>query len=162
MEKSVKKLNYFLEPGNVFVCWQPYKLATVVGSSVAICMFDQLSKVSGMTVFSFPNSTYKNEIPYSGAHSIPQLLEMMYNLGARNHNIQAHVLGGSFSKLYQNKDIGKKNIEMAFKSLKKNRIQIINDDTGGIFGRKIVFDTACGDIVVYKAKYIREKDWYDY
>ncbi len=160
MEKSVKSLNYYLEPGNIFVCWQPYKLAAVVGSAVAVCLLDHISGVAGMSVFAFPknNHTYKNSM--SGNDSLPQLLEMMYNLGARKQHIQAHVLGGSFSKKYLKEDIGKKNIKIAFDYLKRNKIQIVNDDTGGGFGRKILFDTSCGEIVVYKANNIREKDWY--
>lgn len=161
MEKSIKDLNYFLKPGNMFVCWEPYRLATVVGSSVAICLSDHVSHVAGMNVFTFPKLKGNLNETYYGSYAIPKLLEMMFNLGSNKKNIQAHIVGGAFSKKYLSNDIGKKNVEIAQKCLKKNKISIVNIDVGGEFGRKVLFDTSCGEIIVYKAKSIREKDWYD-
>ena len=162
MEKSIKELSYFLKPGNLFVCWEPYKLATVLGSCVAVCISDPITKVAGMSVFAFPKAKGDLNSTYFASSSIPKLLEMMYNLGARKQCMQAHVLGGAYSKKYLSKDFGKKNVEIALKYLKKNKISVVNNDTGGTFGRKIVFDTNCGEIIVYKSNNIREKDWYDY
>lgn len=161
MQESTKELNYFLKPGNMFVCWEPYKLATVVGSSVAVCLSDHVCQVAGMAVFIFPK--LKNELnpTYYGSYAIPKLLEMMLNLGADKKNIQAHIVGGAFCEKYSSNDIGKKNIEISKRYLKKHKISIVNIDTGGTFGRKILFDTSCGEIIVYKARQIREKDWYD-
>lgn len=161
MENSIKDLNYFIKPGNIFVCWQKYRIATVLGSCIAICLSDPVTKVSGMNIFAFPKKKKNIDATYCGNYAIPQLLDMMFNLGAQRNNIQAHIIGGSFSKKYLSKDVGKKNAEFAQKFLKKNKISIVNNDTGGPFGRKILFDTECGEIIVYKAQNIREKDWYD-
>ena len=151
-----------MEPGNIFVCWQPYKLAAVLGSCVAVCLWDSISNVAGMSVFAYPKHKDNKDLTSFGSYSMPRLMEMMFNLGARNTYLQAHIIGGAFSKKYLTTDIGKKNIDIAQKILKKNKIEIVNNDTGGIFGRKVLFDTKTGEIIVYKARKIREKDWYDY
>ncbi len=162
MEKTIKELSYFIKPGNLFVCWEPYKLATVLGSCVAVCISDPVTKVAGMAVFAFPKFKSSVNHTYYGNYSIPKLLEMMYNLGARKQTLQAHIVGGAYSSKYLSKDYGKKNAELAQKILKKHKILVVNNDTGGIFGRKIVFDTYCGEMIVYKSNNIREKDWYDH
>lgn len=160
MEKEIKELNYFLEPGSIFTCWESYKVAAVLGSCVSVCLTDSVSKISGMNIFAFPKKKGNQSLTKFGNYSIPELIKMMFSLGADKKNIQAHIIGGAYSKEYLKKDIGKKNVEIARKILKKYRIPVVNDDTGGIFGRKVLFDTHSGEIVVYKAKNIREKDWY--
>lgn len=160
MEKEIKELSYFLEPGSIFACWEPYNVATVLGSSVAVCLTDPTSKISGMNTFAYPKVKGKQGLTKFGNYSIPELIKMMFNLGADKKNIQAHIIGGSYSKKFLTKDIGKKNIEVARKILKKYRIPVVNDDTGGQFGRKVLFNTSNGEIIVYKANNIREKDWY--
>lgn len=161
MEQKSQKSHYFLEPGSIFACWEPYTLATVLGSCVAVCLCDTISKVAGMNHFVFPKHFGHQSPIKCGSHSIPQLLKMVTEMGANKKNLEAHIIGGSFSGEYASKDIGKKNIEMAKKILAKYKIPIVNEDTGGTFGRKVVFNTNSGEIIVCKVKSIREQDWYD-
>lgn len=160
METKNEELNYYLEPGSIFTCWEPYRVATVLGSCVSVCLSDPVTKISGMNNFAYPKKKGKQSLSKFGNYSIPYLLKMMFNLGADKKNIQAHIIGGSSSKEYASRTLGKKNIEMAKKILKKYKIPVVNDDTGGTFGRKVLFDTANGEIIVYKAKKLREEDWY--
>jgi chemotaxis protein CheD len=44
--------------------------------------------------------------------------------------------------------------------LEKNHYQVASKDTGGALGRKVVFNTENGEILVYKLKKIRNSDWY--
>lgn len=162
MGNEVKDLNYFVKPGNIFVSWKKYQVATVLGSCVAICLSDPVSKVSGMNIFAFPKKKTNMSETYCGNYAIPKLLDMMVDMGAKKKNIQAHIVGGSYSKNFLSKDVGRENAKFAKKFLEKNKIEIVNNDTGGPFGRKVLFDTENGEIIVYKARNIREKDWYDY
>lgn len=95
-----------------------------------------------------------------GEYSIPKMLDMMRELGTNTERLRAHILGGAHSPVFSTKNIGRKNIMLAKKYLKKNKINIVNDDTGGYFGRKILFNTHNGEILVYKANRIRMQDWY--
>ena len=160
MEQEIENLNYFLEPGSIFACWEPYRVATVLGSCVSVCLTDPVNQISGMNNFAYPKKKGEQSLSKFGNYSIPQLLEMMFKLGADKKNIQAHIVGGSSSTKYASKDLGKKNVKVAKDILKKYKIPVVNDDTGGTFGRKVLFDTQNGEIIVYKAKNLREKDWY--
>jgi len=160
MQTKDQELNYFLEPGSIFTCWQPYRIATVLGSGVSICLSDSVSKISGMNNVELPKQVGEENLTKFANYSIPQLIEMMFELGADKKNIEAHIIGGSFSKKYSTRDIGKETVKEAKKILKKYNIPIINDDTGGTLGRKVLFDTNKGEIIVYKSKDLREKDWY--
>jgi len=162
MQTKEPELNYFLEPGSIFTCWQPYRIATVLGSCVSVCLSDPVSKISGMNNIALPRQKGEKNLTRFANYSIPQLLEMMFELGADKKNIEAHIIGGSFSKKYSTRDIGKETVQEAKKILKKYKIPVINDDTGGEFGRKVLFDTDKGEIIVYKSRDLREKDWHGY
>lgn len=154
---------YFLQSGGIFACWKPYCVATVLGSGVAVCLCDPVAKVGGVSHFIQPKERKaqdKNKyMSYAGERSLPHLLKMMYEMGARRSNIDAHIIGGGFQPEQCDKNVGKKNIEVAKKYLKKHGISIVNEDTGSFWGRKVLFNTANGDVIVYKLRNVRECDW---
>jgi len=132
-----------------------------LGSFVAVCLCDPTTKVAGMNHFILPKKKGGCNLARYGNSSIEHLLRMMCNMGAIKNNIQAHIIGGAYSDEHSSKKIGKKNIEMAKKMLQKFNIPIVNNDTGGTFGRKVLFNTTNGEIIVYKSRKIREQDWHD-
>lgn len=159
---------YFLPSGGIFACWKPYCVATVLSSGVAVCLCDPVAGVGGVTHFTYPKkvdskantvSGKRKYMTHCGENSVPHLLKMMYNMGATPKNIDAHIVGGGFAPGLSSENIGKKNIEFAKKILKKNKIEIINEDTSGFWGRKVVFDTKSGEIIVYKLRNVRKADW---
>jgi len=161
-----KEQRYLLQSGGIFACWKPYCVATVLGSGVAVCLCDPIAKVGGVSHFTLPKSKEikdkdkrKHMTTHAAENSLPHLLKMMYEMGASRANIGAHIVGGGFSSLCNSKNIGKKNIETAKKYLKKNKIQVVNEDTGYSWGRKVLFNTGNGEIIVYKLRNIRERDW---
>ena len=166
---------YFLKSGGIFACWKPYCVATVLGSGVAVCLCDPVARVGGVSHFTLPqdetakkswfNPKTKSKdkrkyMTYYGENSIPHLLQMMYKMGATSRNIGAHIVGGSFDGRYSTRNVGKKNVEFAKKFLKKNKIEIVNEDTSGFWGRKLLFNTVNGEIIVYKVRNIRNSDWH--
>jgi chemotaxis protein CheD len=160
MEQKCKEKQYFVEPGSIFTCWQPYHLATVLGSCVSVCLCDPITKIAGMSHFISPKKNDCKNPAYYGNSAIEYLLRMMCDMGAKPRNIQAHIVGGAYSPEHSSLKIGKKNVDIAKKMLNKYKIPIVNEDTGGTFGRKVMFNTMNGEIIVYKSKKIRDKDWY--
>ncbi|GBF23094.1 chemotaxis protein CheD [Candidatus Gastranaerophilus sp. (ex Termes propinquus)] len=161
---SKEEQKYFLQQGGIFACWKPYCVATVLGSGVAVCLCDPVAKVGGVSHFTVPKVNDKREekrkyMTHSGEYSLPHLMTMMGEMGATKQNMEAHIVGGSFSPEHCNKNIGRKNIEIAKKYLKRQGVSIVNEDTSGNLGRKVLFNTANGEIIVYKLRNIRECDW---
>jgi len=155
------KEKYFVQPGFIFVSKEPYLLSTVLGSCISVCLWDPTLKFGGMNHYLHHKPFKKEANARFGSVSIPYMINLMINLGSNKHNLKAHVVGGAQNSNMGSYLVGKQNIEIAEKILKKNFIEIVTFDTGGAMGRKVVFDSETGEIVVYKVNNLREYDWYD-
>jgi len=156
-----EKQKYFLHPGCIFVSKEPYLVSTVLGSCVSVCIWDPILNFGGMNhhVHSKPFNK-KDRSSQFGTIAIPYMIKLLVNLGGVRGNFKAHIIGGSQNPMMGSSLIGKENIAIAEKVLKENFIQIITVDTAGEMGRKVVFDTETGEIVVYKVNSLRKGDWH--
>lgn len=62
-------VNYFLEPGYVYLASQPTVISGVLGSCVAVCLYDRKRRVGGMNHFRFPFTRDKRQATSYQAHS---------------------------------------------------------------------------------------------
>jgi len=150
--------SYFLHPGYVFVSQEPYYIHTVLGSCVAIAIWDKVNHCGGMNHYVLPSAENKPNGRY-GNVSIPYLFYLMKKINSDRNNLEIHVLGGSSNETMKS-SVGPLNVEFALNWLKSNHYQIDSKDTGGALGRKIVFNTENGELLIYKLKKIRDSDWY--
>ncbi|WP_020531287.1 chemotaxis protein CheD [Flexithrix dorotheae] len=144
-----KKL--FLMPSEIFVTKENYKIATILGSCVSICLFDPIAKISGINHFMLPLWNGDGlASPKYGNIAILKLIGEMEKLGAKRNKMTAKIFGGleNPDSVY---DVGKRNIEAADTLLKRLQIKIITSQVAGKQSRKIVFDTHSGDVYM---KYI--------
>ncbi|OGI02648.1 MAG: hypothetical protein A2Y25_03150 [Candidatus Melainabacteria bacterium GWF2_37_15] len=155
-----EKEKYFLQPGYIFVSREPHLVSTVLGSCVAVCMWDPVLKFGGMNHYVHSKPFRKQQSAQFGSVSIIHMIRLMIQLGSNKVNLKAHVAGGAQNPEMGSTIIGAENIKVAEKILKDNYIDIVTFDTGGKMGRKVVFDTETGEIVVYKVNNLREYDWY--
>ena len=144
--------DYFLYPSSLYAINKPCQIKTILGSCVAVCIYDQILKIGGMNHFLLPFWNGKGlPSPKYGNIATEKLIDKMLLFGSRKNNLQAKIFGGS-NLFYQNKTqfkIGKRNIEIAHTVLSEYRIPIIKENTGGHYGRKIIFQTDTG-IVYHK------------
>ena len=155
--------NYFLKPGYIFVADKPTSISTVLGSCVAVCLYDRNRKVGGMNHFQFPyiKDRHKATARYGNA-SIPGLIRMMKDEGSKKRNLEAQIFGGAHDSNTTFKNIGIENFTVAKKVLAKEHIRIISEDVGGEKGRKIVFNTDTNEVAILKVDKLRKGDWYPY
>lgn len=157
-----------IHPGEYYVSKGPEYISTILGSCVAIILFDSVNHIGGMNHFMLAKSddTKKNEemsVPITrfGEYAIEALVDEMIKQGADKNNLQAKIFGGSnifnFSDSSPNQ-VGIVNINFARKVLNKLGIQVLAEDTGGILSRKIVFDPATFKVLVKKNKGINLKN----
>ncbi|MBF0165729.1 MAG: chemotaxis protein CheD [Magnetococcales bacterium] len=144
----------FLLPGALFAQNGEYVITTVLGSCIAVCLWDRLRKEGGMNHYKLPLWNGDGlPSPKFGNIAIAKLIERMDEMGCMRRNIVAKVFGGgavikSSSGLL---NVGERNIEVAIDHLARENIPIIASDMGGDYSRKILFNTAEGTIMMKRA-----------
>ncbi len=148
---------HFLYPSSLFASNEPHIVSTILGSCVAVCMFDATTKIGGINHYMLPFWNGQGlASPKYGNIAIERLLEKMLALGCKKSNIQAKVFGGGEvieTNIAQFK-IGQRNIELAMEALEDLKLPIVAKSVGGKLGRKIEFNTETGEV---KQKYIEKK-----
>lgn len=155
--------DYFLKPGFIYLPDRPTTISTVLGSSVAVSLYDRSLRLGGMNHFRFPyiESREKTTALY-GNIAVLTLIRMMTANGSNISNLEAQVFGGAFNSECSKRDIGHDNLNTARNILTGKKIKIISEDIGGELGRKIVFNTGTCEIVILKVDRLRDSDWYPY
>jgi len=141
----------FLYPSALFASNKPYEITTILGSCVAVCLFDQQLQIGGINHYMLPYWNGKGlASPKYGNIAILKLIEKLENLGSDRRNLIAKVFGGGEvieSSGASQFSIGERNIEVANEILKEQRLKIISTSTGGKFGRKVIFQTSTGEVL---------------
>lgn len=141
---------YFLIPAGIFVSKQPYLVSTVLGSCIAVCLWDPVLKIGGINHFMLPLWNGKGlASPKFGNIAIEKLVKRMLARGCEKLNLIAKIFGGgeiikTNITLFH---IGEKNIRLAQNMLKDYGIPIISYSVGGDYGRRIVFNTETGEVI---------------
>ena len=145
---SADRARVFLLPGQWHASAEASQITTILGSCVAICLWDMEQAMGGMNHFLLP-AWREGEGASSrfGDVATRALLEKLLKLGCKRRNITAKLFGGS--ALFQSDDrylasLGAKNVAAAQRMLRNADIPIIAQDTGGSHGRKLVFHTDDG------------------
>ena len=134
----------FIFPGKLHATMQPYYLKTILGSCVAICLWDKKKQFGGMNHYMLPLWNGNGlPSPKFGNIAIEKLINRMKFMGSEKEDLVAKVFGGG--KIMNNNGgqyaIGERNIEIAKELLEKEGIKIIKSSTGGTMGRKIIMNT---------------------
>ncbi len=134
---------------------------TVLGSCVAVCLWDRYLQYGGINHYLYPYVREKKKAtPVYGNVAIIALVRMMEEAGCKRESMIAHILGGAHPEDDPGYDTGDKNAEIARRALNHCKIKIASEDIGGVMGRKIVFDTDTGQVAVLKVHQLRKSDWY--
>ena len=141
---------FFLNAGQLYATDEPTDIITVLGSCVSMCLYDAAKGVGGANHFMLPGSSPTPSPRYS-TNAFDLLLAQLLALGARRNRIEAKLFGGaSMLKLgtEATRDLGTRNIEAARRKLEEERIPVVSEDVGGNRGRKLVFSTGDGTVLL--------------
>jgi chemotaxis protein CheD len=154
------EIDYILNPGFVYFSSKIASIRTVLGSCVAVCLWDKINKFGGMNHYLYPATKDKSKAtPKYGNVATITLIKMMINAGSAKNDLIAQIFGGGHSESALENTMGSDNVDVAKKILKEYGIDIVSEDVGGTLGRKIIFDTSTGNVLVYKVQNIRKSDW---
>lgn len=148
---------HYLYPSALFASTEPYLVDTILGSCVAVCLFDSVKKTGGINHYMLPLWNGNGlASPKYGNIAIEKLIEQLLSYGSSINNIQAKIFGGgevveTTNNMFR---IGERNIETAEKILREKGIKIIGKSVGGNKGRKIRFNTHTGVVLM---KYIQKQ-----
>jgi len=141
-------LGVFLHPGRIHVSAQPCTVRTILGSCVAVCMWDPSLGIGGVNHFVLPYTVEngENSLRY-GNVAVKHLIEKLLALGSSRQNLQAKLFGGACvlgAFRDRRTHLGMKNVQMAMDLLREEGIPVIAEDVGGEQGRKVIFQTHDG------------------
>ncbi len=141
-------IQVYLHPGQIFASAEPAQVTTILGSCVAVCLWDPSTGVGGVNHFPRPHWSGRGARSARFASvAIQALLERLLDLGARRHEIRAKVFGGACLNAdapRRQKPLGEQNVEQALVYLRECELPVTASATGGRRGRKLVFDTEDG------------------
>ncbi len=142
------RLDVYLHPGRIFVSAEPSTVRMVLGSCVAVCLWDPLRRVGGANHFLLPYPVGSGQdSPRFGNVAVQRLIEKLLALGCPKPNLLAKLFGGScVLEAFQEKEthLGTKNVVVARKLLKEEGIPVVAEDVGGQRGRRVIFQTDDG------------------
>jgi chemotaxis protein CheD len=143
----------FLHLGQIIADAGGCRLSTIVGSCVAVCMWDSVRRVGGMNHFLLPDAPHVAAPvtrPWSyGELAMPALVAQLVALGASPRGLTAKLFGGAaLTRSADPAAPGARNGAFARGWLAERGIPVAAEDVGGSRGRKVLFDTGSGDVTV--------------
>ena len=160
---EITAVQYFLNPGYIYVPNEPTVISTVLGSCVSVCLFDRKRRVGGMNHFRMPRTTDRHRATATyGNVATLALVSLMLANGSKSKHIEAQILGGAFNPEISTEDVGRENIRVARGVLTRKNIRIVSEDVGGCQGRKVVFNTHTNEVGILKVSALRRGDWAPY
>ena len=89
-------IRVYLQPGQLYASAQPSAVTTVLGSCVAVCLWDPIEAVGGMNHYLLPFFAGAGQgSPRFGNFAMTELVDRLVALGASKGRLQAKVFGGA-------------------------------------------------------------------
>uniref|UniRef100_A0A7C3I8E6 Probable chemoreceptor glutamine deamidase CheD n=1 Tax=Gracilinema caldarium TaxID=215591 RepID=A0A7C3I8E6_9SPIR len=155
----------FLNPGDLVFSKKPVVLKTVLGSCVAVCLYDTVHQWGAMCHYLLPlaPSDLHRSTKYGDVAIKVLLHRFLIKHESRREDLVATIIGGAFV-VFDEREIffiGDRNIEVAQSLLKKEGIRILSMHTGGEYGRRVLFNTGSNKIIVTSMEHITLEDLYN-
>jgi len=134
----------YLTPGQLFASGDRVQVTTILGSCVAVCLFDNEAEVGGVNHFLLPHGAPAS--PRFADQATTLLLQRVLALGAEPSRLRAKLFGGAcvLEVLRASSALGARNVEVARERLSAEGIPVVAEDVGGDLGRKLIFEVQTG------------------
>ena len=138
-----------------------------LGSCLGIILFDAGLKSGGMAHTLLPEPRPGMDVERKTKFvttAIQLMLDELVALGCQQENLVAKLFGGAnmFAGLQSadKETIGQRNIRVAKETLATLNIPLVAEDTGGSFGRTLVFDLASGQVMVRSVREGKQEQYF--
>jgi chemotaxis protein CheD len=147
--------------GEVYASNSPAVIYTLLGSCVAVCLYDAKNRIGGINHVFLPGNS--NDYPTLnkekwGENTMKSLIEKVFELGGERRNLIAKVFGGAhlISNVADELRIGSKIVDYVRDFLEREKIPIVAWDFGGDMARKVYFHTDTGNAYVKQMPHYRD------
>ncbi|WP_239027550.1 histidine kinase [Geomonas diazotrophica] len=154
--------------GEFFATGEDVAIATLLGSCVAVCLYDIELGIGGMNHFMLPELAGEGGTEFCtgvcdlnskscaryGSCAMRRLLQQLELLGADRKRLAAKIFGAG-RVMDSSTDIGGHNAAFAVDYLKKHGIPIIASDLGECCPRKVMFFPKTGRALVKRMRALR-------
>lgn len=146
--RELERLARNIKPGGWSVA-SDLPIATLLGSCVAVCLFDPKLKIGGMNHFLLPSHAQNKDLDtdtiLSGDYSMEVLVNALLSKGAQKLRMMAKIFGGGTIVSSIHMAIGQRNVDFAKDWLQREGIPVVASDVLGPWSRKVVFVPTTGD-----------------
>ena len=130
--------------GEYFASSKPTVIYTLLGSCVAVCLFDPIKRIGGMNHIFLPGKADFNNFNAParyGINAMELLINRILNIGGKRRNLVAKVFGGAnmLPDISEANGVGRKNIDFTIEFMKNESIDIVSWDMGGLRYEKSIF-----------------------
>lgn len=147
--EDFERLALNLNPGD-WAVESERPISTLLGSCVAVCLYDPVFRLGGMNHFLLPSKRAGNSEDsgalLAGDHAMETLLNAMLAKGARKERLVAKAFGGGNIVSSILTSIGDRNAEFALEWLAGKGIPLCASDFGGEWSRKVICVPQTGEV----------------
>lgn len=150
----------YLKPGEMHLTREPSLITTVLGSCISITMHHKATGFSIICHAVMPSRLEARKRDEEGRdifQYVDSSLEWMLSQCRKNSikpgSVEVKMFGGAAlfhdaKSVRRDLGVGKRNIEIAIEMLKKNTVKLSAWNVGGNQGRKLIFNTLTGEVLV--------------
>src|SRR3989339_189283 len=132
-------------------------ISTLLGSCVAVMLYDEDKRVKGMNHFLLPSSCARGESCRFGLYAMETMLNEMYKLGCRKENISAKIAGGATILKNFSDNIGERNVMFARNFCSAEGIHVVAQSVLGNNGRVVMLDSEFNTMTRFVANRIMDE-----
>ena len=133
--------------GEVEASAEPVLLTTILGSCVAVCLYDPVTGIGGMNHFMLPDARPDGPLPSRyGVQAMELLINRLMQLGAERRRLEAKAFGGAnvLSAFAGERSVADANVAFIRKFLATEGIPLVAERLGGSEPLEVRFHTAAG------------------
>ncbi|MEO0365598.1 MAG: chemoreceptor glutamine deamidase CheD [Pseudomonadota bacterium] len=153
------KVSAKVMPGHYYVTIHDEVISTVLGSCVAACIRDPDTGIGGMNHFMLPGSGASAQTGGAGERSLKYgsnamnaLIDTVVQWGGKRDNLELKLFGGGAVLDFDHNRIGEQNIRCARACAQEHNLEIVAEDMGGEWPRKVVYDPITGRAMVRRMR----------
>ena len=146
-------------PGEYYVTKDDEYILTVLGSCVSACVRDKVFGIGGMNHFMLPKKANfddgttvdLSDAARYGNYAMEHLINDILKNGGLRENLEVKIVGGG--KIIANmSNIGLSNVDFVKKYLEIEGLEIIGEDVGDVYPRKVAYHPLSGKVKVKKMR----------